>query len=170
MNEKEVELLPCPFCGESGPEISEGSTHRWLQIMCCGEVRKADIALPAGHPVNMKLAAEVWNTRTPTVESLTARVAELDCPTNEDVWLEFGWIKDANRSRDMLWYNEGNTAEFEFWYRSLMKKLRTNEPRGEMYFKFGVYQALGVPRKDMEITCKDSLIEAVEATEGKDGE
>lgn len=75
---QEIYLKPCPFCGESGPEISEGSTHRWMQISCCGEVRKADIMLPASHPVNMKLAAEVWNTRSARSEaSAWVSVAEL---------------------------------------------------------------------------------------------
>ena len=80
---------------------------------------------------------------------------ELSCPSDGDIWLEYGWLKGAHEYHDMLWYNEGNTAEFDYWYRAMMQKLRANEPKGDMYFLLGVYRQDGMARKDTEIICRD---------------
>lgn len=75
----------------------------------------------------------------------------INCPTDTEVWLEFGWIKGDNEDHDMLWYNEGRAEEFNFWWRNLMTKKITNEPAGRMYFKILIR-----PDCNFEIVCEDN--------------
>lgn len=67
------EPKPCPFCGETGLDFTEGSTFRWLAYSCkgCGigsETRKQ--TLGDGTPEEWaeqakRDAIEEWNRRTP---------------------------------------------------------------------------------------------------------
>ena len=63
---------PCPFCGDVGITIREGSTFRWIVPECiecgatCGEVRVQTMG--EGSPEEWKAraeraAVEAWNTR-----------------------------------------------------------------------------------------------------------
>lgn len=65
-------IEPCPFCGEIGVTVREGSTFRWLVAECdncgarCGEVRKQ--TLGEGTPDDWNKAGETaaiieWNSR-----------------------------------------------------------------------------------------------------------
>ena len=63
--------LPCPWCGHSGVEITEGSTFRWRVISCtncgasCGEVRHntmGDDQL-VEEICTGRRCLEAWNTR-----------------------------------------------------------------------------------------------------------
>ncbi len=76
---------------------------------------------------------------------------EIQWPVNsdEEIWMEYGWVTSG--TDNMLWYNEGNSEEFHIWYRALMTKMRTNEPKGEMYFTMGAHDGHGKPRKDIRI-------------------
>jgi hypothetical protein len=76
------------------------------------------------------------------------KTTTIACPNDDEVWLEFGWLED-NDSRNMLWYNEGNADEFNFWFRSLMTKKMANEPPGRMYFRMLVR-----PDCDVQIVCE----------------
>jgi len=72
----------------------------------------------------------------------------IDCPSKNEVWLEYGWVMQDG-TRNMLWYNEGNPDEFHIWYRALMTKKTANTPDGGMYFTFRVQ-----PNCDFDIVCK----------------
>ena len=63
---------PCPFCGETGVTVKEGSTFRWLVAECdncgarCTQVRKQ--TLGEGTPADWQKAGEAaaiieWNSR-----------------------------------------------------------------------------------------------------------
>lgn len=63
-----TELLPCPFCGYSGPlDFRDGSTHRWGVAYCAecgasaGETRREYPDVGEWHA---KAVAQ-WNTRAP---------------------------------------------------------------------------------------------------------
>lgn len=59
------EPLPCPFCGNSGLDFDEGSTHRWGIASCsgcgasCGEIRREYPDKGEWH----KEAIAEWNRR-----------------------------------------------------------------------------------------------------------
>lgn len=64
-----MELLPCPFCGSNNLGFAQGSTHRWLSVIChdcgaaSGEVRK-EILCSEFTVGDKQRATEEWNRRT----------------------------------------------------------------------------------------------------------
>ncbi len=73
----------------------------------------------------------------------------IQCPSSEELFLSFGWLKGENNEHDMLWYNEGNADEFKYWLTALRGKQLTDSPKGRMYF-----QMLIRPGCDIEIICE----------------
>lgn len=91
----EVVLLPCPFCGEHGVTVIEGSTFRWMFAACdhCGasvsEVRVQTIGYGTREEWAAAGKAEAlaaWNTRAvaPMLRGDANRLAEA---------YEAGWIE-----------------------------------------------------------------------------
>lgn len=80
----EVELLPCPWCGEaqSVVRVSEGSTFRWRKVDgCCAdgpEVRHDTMAddQAAAEADSHRRAIEAWNTRANVDRALAESRAE----------------------------------------------------------------------------------------------
>jgi len=40
---------------------------------------------------------------------------------SNEMWLEYGYLKFGDY-QDVLWYNEGESREFIFWLKKLLKK------------------------------------------------
>ncbi len=65
-------LLPCPFCGGTDIDLSEGSTYRWRYVGCAGcgaqlEFRSDNRFAPTVD--TWKDAAETWNRRHARTEA-----------------------------------------------------------------------------------------------------
>ncbi len=76
MADETMTLLPCPFCGETGVSVHEGSTFRWMQAECdhcgasVGEVRVqtlGDGTTKEWLEQGRRDAIDEWNRRDPTI-------------------------------------------------------------------------------------------------------
>ena len=91
MADETMTLLPCPFCGETGVTVVEGSTFRWMFAACdhcgasCGEVRvqtHGDGTPEQWREQGKRDAIDEWNRRAPAIAERkaadTAIYEELD--------------------------------------------------------------------------------------------
>ena len=76
MADETMTLLPCPFCGETGVTVVEGSTFRWMFAACdhcgasCGEVRvqtHGDGTPEQWREQGKRDAIDEWNRRAPVI-------------------------------------------------------------------------------------------------------
>jgi hypothetical protein len=84
----EVELLPCPWCGEklARVSVSEGSTFRWRKVDgCCTdgpEVRHDTMAddQAAAEAESRAAAIAAWNRRANVTHAIAPLQAEIEAP------------------------------------------------------------------------------------------
>ncbi len=68
----EIKLLPCPFCGDRGPEITGHRRHHWI---ACTSGTDCAVTGPVRGTEADAIAA--WNHRAHT-DAQAARIAELE--------------------------------------------------------------------------------------------
>ena len=99
-----TELKPCPFCGHTGLDFSEGSTFRWIVASCseCGASRGETRIQTLGEGTKEEWMAEAqddaireWNQRAamleaqqPTLKPLTDKQIAAVAVDADCVWLQ----------------------------------------------------------------------------------
>lgn len=128
-----AKLKPCPFCGEIGTSLLEGSTYRWAVMACshcearAPEVRKERIG-PGFCDQDEIDAREEWNRRpsVPPVGERERRIAEtiqdyLDCYDEADRC--FGCDNDAGREHAEDCTEAPRIKEARAWADSILSSL-----------------------------------------------
>lgn len=105
------ELKPCPFCGGTAIHATEGSTFRWVKMVC----RECEASSGEVSTRTATANVDAWNTRTPSWQPIETAPKDGECL----LWVETdngGEVMKLERDSEGRWIYEGEPTYCASFY------------------------------------------------------